>query len=107
MAVASSYFIIFMYGSVPLAMYIAITVLMVFATMIILCTLASMPDSNTKVFKARWKWAPVSKWGRLKLSSLGSVGFAIGDFVTIVKASTTLTLADLFVNTIATVVLLG
>jgi len=40
--------------------------------------------------------------GKIKIEL---VGFAIGYFVTIAKASTTLTLADLFVNTIVTVVL--
>jgi len=107
LAGAASYFVLFMYGKVPLAMYMAcaIAVFFVFATLFVLTTLAALPNSNTEEFKASWKWAMVSKWGRLKLNSLGSVGFEIRYYETIVQKSTTLTLANMFVDTIVTVVL--
>jgi len=107
LAGAASYFLLFMYGKVPIAMYLgcAIAVIFVFAVLIVLTTLAALPNLNTEEFKASWKWAMVSNWGKLKLNSLGSVGFAIGGYATIVQKSTTLELANMFVDTIVTVVL--
>ncbi|CAL8121378.1 unnamed protein product [Orchesella dallaii] len=109
LAASSAYFVIYLYKLVPFIMYLAcaVTVVFVFFTCFVLVTLASLPNAHTSLFKQRWRWIRLSKKFRLQLESCGPVGFSLGTFVRIATVKTAIVLADTFLNSIATMVLMG
>jgi len=104
---SNAYLAIYMYDKMPLVMYIfsCCTVIVIFAMIIILTTLAGKPNANSIEFQDNWKRYLFSKQTRLQLASCGPIGFSIGFMGGIVKASTSLTIADSFLNSIVNLVL--
>ncbi|CAL8121376.1 unnamed protein product [Orchesella dallaii] len=108
-AACSAYFVIYLYSTIPFTMYLAcaINVFLSFAIPFILIKLGSLPNAHTTLFKQRWRSIRISKRLRLQLESCGPVGFSIGNFVTIATEKTAIVVADILLNCISTMVLMG
>ncbi|CAL8067892.1 unnamed protein product [Orchesella dallaii] len=104
-----AYFIFFLYDTLPAIMLYTcyLLLLLIFGVNFILCAIATRPNSDADKFRERWKRCLVSRMARLQLKSCPPVGFAIGFSIKIVKAKTPLSIADVFLNSMATMALLA
>ncbi|CAL8124886.1 unnamed protein product [Orchesella dallaii] len=100
-----AYFAIF--EQLPFFMYVAsmLIVILDFAINFLLVGLASIPNKDGKIFTTNWRGVGVKKI-RMELRSCSQIGFAVG-MISNVTATSALSIADIFLNSIATLALMG
>jgi len=95
------------YGRIPFLLYLAYCIMtgVGFSVVFILVFLASTPYKNGEAFRATWTQMQLGKRGRIELGSCPPIGYCLG-YLRIVKNSTSLSITDVMVNSIANLALL-